>query len=305
MEAIAQYRRVCRLIDQLSPHGRRKRQQFADAVIVKVFFWSTLNDRPVVWACDDESNWPPALLWDIVGTLPSQPTMSRRLRTVGVLQLIERVQTRLSEALEDNVVKAIDTKPLRVGSYSKDRDAKRGRAAGEMARGYKLHALTSGKSFKLWTLTAMNANDQVGAATLLPRLDGTSARGCWGYVTADNGYDANPVYKLAGAAGHQLVAPPRKSNAHVRDTRRNTSQRIRSLDLCANPLHHCGIGDSTFARWLVKQRGQIERNFGNAVMMGLYAPPPWVRTPHRVAAWTAAKLIQRMMRQVEIARVTV
>lgn len=304
MEANKRYRRVCRLIDQLSPHGRRKKQQFSDAVIVKVYFWSTHSDRPVVWACD-ESNWTVPLL-EMIGTLPSQPTMSRRLRTVGVLELIERVQAKLADALADNVVKVVDSKPLRVGSYSKDRDAKRGRAAGEMARGYKLHALTSGKSFKLWTLTAMNTNDQVGAVTLLPKLlDGGAGGGGWGYVAADNGYDANPMHRLTRAANHQLVAPPRKSNAHVRDVRRNTPERIRSLDICANPLKYCGVGDSTFARSLVKQRDQIERNFGNAAMMGMFAPPPWVRTPHRVAAWTAAKLIQRMMRQVEIAGVTV
>jgi len=297
MEA-KRYRRVCRVIDQVSRHERQKKQQFSNRTIVKVFFWSTHCDRPVSWACD-EKNWPEDLRHQTVGlTLPSQPTMSRRMRTVGVLQLIERVQTKLAEVLGDEVVKAIDSKPLKVGNYSKDRDARRGRAAGEMARGYKLHAITSGKAFKLWTLTAMNTNDQVGAAMLLPRLGG------WGYVSADNGYDANAVYREARSVNHQLIAPPRKSNAEVRDVRRNTAERIRSLDLCANPLKHCGLGDS-FGMSLIQQREQVERNFGNAAMSGLHTPPPWVRTPHRVATWTAAKLIQRMMRQIEIDGLTV
>jgi hypothetical protein len=294
MEA-KRYRRLCRIVDQASPHGRLSKQQFADRVIVKVFFFSTHCHEPVGWACDP-AHWPAALLEDLIGMLPSQPTMSRRLRTVGVLQLIERVQTMLAEVLEDDLVKAMDSKPLKVGSYSKDRDVKRGRAAGEMAKGYKLHAMTSGKAFKHWTLTPMNANDQVGAALLLPRLAGQG----FGYVSADNGYDANSVHRLAQAVDHQLIAPPRKSNAQVRDTRRNSAERIRSLDLCADPLQHCGITD-TFAQSLIQRRSQIERNFGNVVMDGLFAPPPWVRTPHRVAAWTAAKLIQRMLRQIEIA----
>jgi hypothetical protein len=296
MEA-KEYRRLCRLVDQLSPHGRRKRQQFSDAAVVKVYFWSTHCDRPVSWACVAD-HWQEALLLELLGTLPSQPTMSRRLRTVGVLQLIERVQVMLARALEDDVVKAIDSKPLKVGSYSKDRDAKRGRAAKEMARGYKLHAVTCGKSFVHWTLSGMNSNDQVGAVLLLlPKL----AAG-WGYVVADNGYDANAVHRVARAANHQLIAPPRKSNAHVRDTRRCTPERIRALDICANPLQHCGLGES-FGLSLLRQRGQVERNFGNATMDGLSSPPPWVRTPHRVATWAAAKIIQRMLRQIEIAGV--
>lgn len=251
----------------------------------------------MLWGCQ-EDNWPQPLLEDLIGTLPSQPTMSRRLRSIGVVQLIERVQTMLAEKLDWGVAKNIDSKPLTVGSYSKDRDAKRGRAGKQMARGYKLHALCVAKSFKHWTLTGMNTNDQVGAALLLPQLKG------WGYVSADNGYDSNAVHQLAASMNHQLIAPPRKSNEAVRDTRRNLPERIRSLDICANPLGHCGLGESMGLE-LLRGRKQIERNFGNVVMDGLYAPPPWVRTPHRVAAWTAAKLSERMLRQIEIARLRI
>lgn len=295
MEA-KRYRRVCRLIGQVSPTRRRKREQHSDAVIVKVYFWATYHDRATSWACEVE-NWPQKVLDEVTGGLPSEPTMSRRMRTVGVLQLIERVQTLLADTLEDDVLKVIDSKPLKVGNYSKDRDAKRGRGAGEMARGYKLHAVTCGKAFKYWTLTAMNSNDQIGAALLLPKLNG------WGYVSADNAYDANPVHEVVRSVGHQLIAPPRKANAHVRDTRRNSAARIRSLDICVNPLQHCGLGES-FGTSLLRRRGQIERNFGNVVMSGMYAPPPWARTPKRVATWVAAKIIQRMERQVEIAGLT-
>jgi len=85
----------------------------------------------------------------------------------------------------------------------------------------------------------------------------------------------------------------------VRDVRRNSGERIRSLDVFADPLRHCGLGRN-FGLIVFGQRRQVERNFGNAAMDGLGSPPPWVRRPHRVAAWTAAKLAQRMMRQVEI-----
>ena len=124
MEA-GRYRRVCGLIDQVSWRRRPKKHSFSDALIVKVYFLATFFDRPTSWACK-ESNWPAGWIDDLIGTLPSQSTMSRRMRSLGVLQLIERVQTMLSQALEDDVVKAIDSKPLPVGSYSKDSDARRG-----------------------------------------------------------------------------------------------------------------------------------------------------------------------------------
>ena len=67
----------------------------------------------------------------------------------------------------------------------------------------------------------------------------------------------------------------------------------------AAALRHCGLPPS-FSLSLVRQREQIERNFGNATMCGLRTPPPWVRRPHRVATWVAAKLIECMLRQVEL-----
>jgi hypothetical protein len=294
MEA-ERYRRVCAVIDQACPHRRARRQQFGDHLILRVYFWAVLHDRPTCWACDP-GNWPEARR---PFELPSQPTMSRRLRTVGVLAALERAHTLLADRFEPTPLKQIDSKPLVVGNYSKDPDARRGRAAGEMARGYKLHALRSGGVLRHWTLAAMNVNDQVPARDLLARLAGDPRDTGWGYVGADNQYDANPVHASAGSVNHQLVAPPRKANAEVRDARRNTAARLRSLELCANPLAACGMGPS-FGLDVMRERKGIERTFGHAVMLGLHAPPPWVRRPHRMATWTAAKLCVQMVRLLEI-----
>ena len=58
-------------------HPRRKRVIFNDHIIVMVYLWSVLWDRPVSWACDKD-NW--------FGTndfeLPSDSAMSNRLRNV-------------------------------------------------------------------------------------------------------------------------------------------------------------------------------------------------------------------------------
>src|SRR3954454_5900357 len=86
---------VYRLIEQEDKHRDRaslrgRRLRYADADVAAVLAWAALHDRPVSWACLPE-NWlrgPDGLRpW----VLPSQPTVSRRLRTVPVLQLLERV----------------------------------------------------------------------------------------------------------------------------------------------------------------------------------------------------------------------
>jgi hypothetical protein len=137
------YRAISKLIISLAHSPRGARRQFNDRWIIMVYLWSVINDRCVSWACDQQ-NWPKDLL-DC--PLPSGPTMSRRLRTVGVLQLLERLLMLLTDACPVPIVKTIDSKPMLVGAYSKDRDAKRGRIArNQYARGYRLHALCHGRA---------------------------------------------------------------------------------------------------------------------------------------------------------------
>ena len=282
------YRALEKLIWQVAHPSRRKREQFNDKIVVLVLIWAVLHDRAVRWACQEE-NWPK----DHCFPLPSVTTMSRRLRTVGVLQLLERVLRLLSEQSDhQHLVKSIDSKPLRVGYYSQDRDAKKGRAGGGKARGYKLHALTCNGIVTHWMLSGMNENDQVPAYRLLEHLKGS------GYVAADNGYDANKLHQKAQDCQHQLVAPPRQSNHNVRDLRRNCPARLRSLDLCDSPLFACGQS-SVFGKGILKERVKIERLFSQLCFDGLDAPPPWVRTPHRVAQWTAVKLLIRLLKQAQ------
>ncbi|HEV7300420.1 MAG TPA: hypothetical protein VGN72_13720 [Tepidisphaeraceae bacterium] len=138
---------VYQLIFSLA-HPPRRRHQFADQWIVLIYLWATLHDRPVVWACDAR-NWPGTM----EASLPVDSTVSRRLRTVGVLQLLERAMARAADLFgPPPLVKQLDSKPLFVGACSGDRDAKRGRVAnGIMARGYRLHSLNHGRVVRAWT----------------------------------------------------------------------------------------------------------------------------------------------------------
>lgn len=280
------WRTLYRHLMSVAHEPRRKRQQFGDRIIVLVYLWSVLHDRAVTWACS-QKNWPK----EICFTLPSDTTMSRRLPSLGVQQLIERVVAAAADLFDVPLVKAMDSKPMLVGAYSKDRDAKRGRlAAGQFARGYRLHAMTHGRTVQKWTLSTMCEHDSVPAATLLSSLRGG------GYVVVDNAYDSNDLHQRAAVFNHQLVAPAREVNKGVRDQRYNCPQRLRALDLLDSPLQHCGL-ESQFGIELYNQREAVEGCFGELSMMGLNYLPAWVRGPRRVALWTAGKILLHLCRR--------
>ncbi len=279
------YRVVYRFVMSITHVGRAKRQQFSDRTILLVYLWSVLHDRPACWACDP-INWPATL----DRPLPSDTTLSRRLRSLGVLQLLERVLTAVADLTPAGPVKLIDSKPLLVGAYSKDRDAKRGRlAARQMARGYRLHALNHGRAVRFWTLASMNQHDSQVAPQLLEKLSG------WGYAVGDNAYDSNALHELSAAQNHQLIAPPQPKVRHLRDAKHNTPQRLHALDVLASPLEFAGQPDR-FGIGLYNQREAIESGFGELTMMGLDHLPAWVRGPRRVARWTAGKILLYLIR---------
>src|ERR1700761_478444 len=281
------YRVLLLIVMNLSHSPRGPRRQFCDQWVIMVYLWSVINDRPVCWACQ-EHNWPAGLL---DRPLPSCSVMSRRLRTLSVLQLLERLLQYLSDLSPVPLVKTIDSKPLYVGAYSKDRDAKRGRIAARcFARGYRLHALCHGRAVRFWTITSMNLHDSSPAAAWLPRLGGGG-----GVAGGGNAYDTNDCHRHAALADHQLVAPPRYQNRHVRDKKANVAQRLRALDLLASPLEKCGQVNR-FGVGLYNCREAAESCFGELTIAGLNYLPAWVRGPRRVALYTAAKITLHLYR---------
>jgi hypothetical protein len=275
------YRALLKILSSIAHPPRGAWRQFNDRWIIMVYLWSVINDRPVSWACD-EQNWEKDQL---DRPLPSNGTMSRRLRTVGVLQLMERLQMTLTDASPTPLVKTVDSKPMVVGAYSKDKDAKRGRLSERLfARGYRLHALCHDRTVRSWLIAPMNLHDSQVAPQLLDRLEGGG-----GYAVADNAYDTNHCHAHAAAADHQLVAPPRFGNRHVRDARGNLPQRLRTLDLLASPLERCGE-PNRFGIALYNLREKAESCFGELSIKGLNYLPAWVRGPRRVALYAAAKL---------------
>ena len=104
---------------------------FSDRRIVEVHLWAVLHDRPVSWAVQPR-HWPPHRRSQ---KLPSDATMSRRLKRLGVLQLLEALEDLLCVGLPMLMAMNIDAMPLPVGGHGKDPDAAWGRAANGRAKG--------------------------------------------------------------------------------------------------------------------------------------------------------------------------
>lgn len=261
-----------------------KGKQFSDAIIVIVHLWAVLLERPTSWACRLE-NWPK----DAWAALPSPSTMSRRLRTIGVLSLIEQVQSALSELLPSSLGKWIDSKPLAVSPYSKDRDARVGHGCGFAAKGYKIHVIVDAVSRRVdaWTLASMNRHESPIAQVLIDWLPKSSVA----YLIGDNSYDTNPVHDKAAQKDCQLLAAP-KPSAKGLGKRKHSPHRIHGRELLANPLKVVGQSQS-FGTSMLQSRIGIEQSFGfwGNICCGLHGLPNWVRRPRRVALWIAGKLL--------------
>jgi len=246
---------------------------FTDRWILLVYFWAVIHDRPTSWACQ-RINWP-----DDLGParLPSQPTMSRRLRTPHIQWALALIMEQLRGDPAVGLLKFIDAKPLPVGGASKDPDAHWGRGTRTAIKGYKLFALWGPGPVPLaWEVRAADRSESTEADRLIPHLGGG------GYLLGDSIYDCNRLYDLAMRHNHQLIAPPKRPGKGLGHCYQS-SHRLRGLDLLASPF-----GQAVYAA-----RDDIERDFGHLTSFGggLTGLPSWVRRLGRVGMWVEAKLI--------------
>lgn len=262
-----------RLLQSVAKDFHQKNVTYQPWILAAVLLWAALHDRPLSWACQPR-NWSTTRLRPV--QLPSPATLSRRLYTVATGLFLRALEQRLRDSGQPRLVAFLDGKPLPVGGASQDPDAKRGRAASGMAKGYKLHAVWSNRPMpEAWDVTPLNVHELVVAERLLEQLSGG------GYLLADGNYDSSPLADQAHARGYQLVAPL-PANAG-KGHRYQSPHRLRNRDLLA--------GD--FGKALYALRGSIERSFGNATSFaaGLGPLPAWVRRLHRVRTWVWAKLL--------------
>jgi hypothetical protein len=262
---------------------RQKYVQIQPWIIVATMLWAALHDRPVNWACNPR-NWTTTKLRP--PCIPSPATMSRRVDKLATGLFWHRLEQKLRSSGHAGLLAFIDGKPLPVGGNSKDPDARWGRSAGGLAKGYKLHAVWStGVLPETWEVEPLNTSEKQVGDRLMEQLS------CGGYLLADGEYDASYLYDHAFARGYQLVSPFRKAKKPGTGKHYQSPHRLHSIELLQDD----------FGRTLYKTRTQIERCFGNATSFagGLAPLPAWVRGLPRVRTWVWAKLLINAVRIVK------
>lgn len=254
----------------------RWRPEYSDSLIVAMYLWGVMHDRPQGWACRREnyhSLFRPR-------RLPSASRFSRRIRGERCQWLLQEIYRRLADVENPSPVNYIDGRPFPVGGCSKDVEARPGRVRGGQARGYRLHALVSEDQRVLnWMVTAMNEAETTCAQELL-----ATAAAVGEVLLGDGVFDASFLYDAAKARGSCLVAAIRADRLQSTPrAHRNSPERLVAVEQWKHGV----------ARYVYRDRIRVEATFGNQSSYGggLGPLPAWVRTRARVTRWIGAKLI--------------
>jgi IS5 family transposase len=258
-----------------APHDGR--WTFAVSEVVLTYFWAVLQNKPVSWACQ-RRNWP-------VGrwrqSLPTPSTMSRRLRTLQVQEMIAAIEHAVLGQPGATWVYAVDAKALPVSRHSGDPDARFGRGAGGTDKGYKLHVIYGQNgSIAAYAVEPLNVDERVVARRLVEEAKVN------GYVVADAYYDDNKLYEAVRQQEGQLLAPRRYGSGRGLGHHPHSPARLRAIEMIEGPT-------PDWAEALLHSRGGIERYFGTlaSTSYGLDRLPTWIRTLPRVRRWVQVKLI--------------
>lgn len=245
---------------------------YKDWEIVVIYMWAVIHDRPTSWACQRQ-HWQK----DQLVRLPNQSTVSRRLQSAAVKDLVNEIQSSLA-ATHHRRYLCIDGKPLVVSDHSKDPDARNGKAGKGFSKGYRLHAIWGNSPIpEVFEVTGMNTGEAKVARQLVNDLE--CPNDTW--LVGDKQYDSNPLHDAAHEHGIQLIAQQKRSGGlgHCK----HSPHRLRCFAILKTKL-----GAS-----LLKYRERIERYFGKltCTSIGLSCLPAWVRRKWRVKLWVQAKLM--------------
>lgn len=258
---------------------RHKRDRYSTALIVRVYHWACLHDRPVSWACRP-ANWAPSVR---PAALPDQSTMSRRTRRDDFWAFLQRVGRRMNGKVQPALVKVVDGKALELPNHTSDRDATWSRGVSRTSVGYKLHAISSGNPMPdAFAITTLNTCEKRMAARMIKRVGGC------GYLLGDAHFDASWLFDHCHEHHHQLVCPRAKPGTgeghhYVSPHRR------RAIAMLEVPRAVSG----SFGHDLYDRRTDVERDFSQMTCFGagLGPLPAWVRRIWRVRHWVMNKLL--------------
>lgn len=273
------FRRLYKVVGAVASRAVGRRCTFSDFDVLLTFVLAAVANKPLSWACRRENR--PLWCWRV--GVPTPSTMSRRTRTRHFQRLLLELNAALVAQLPGSSLKFLDGKPLLVAGHTRDRDARRGRAAGGWGDGYRLHALFDAcgrvDAFAVTALGGAGSGEATVARELLvPACD---LRGA--LVLGDGNFDSNPLYAAVADAGGRLEAPRRKAGTGLGHGREQHPDRLRAVE----DLERTAGGAADFRRL----RLGAEQCFGLMAQLGLGAPPPWVRRLRRVRMWAMGRVI--------------
>jgi len=249
---------------------------FSDSSIALIHFLGVIRGRSMRWA-HQKRNWP---LWMRRLSCPSYSQLMRRLKGESVRKLIAGLCLEFRNELPHSKEKFCDGKPLTVGGFSKDPDARAGKLPGDgWGRGYKVHVLVDAcGAVDLFTVTALNA----GEATVMTRLV-AFADLKQTTVRADSNYDSNPLYTAFDARGSRLIANRKKPGTGLGHQWHHPHRLL--------AIHQLEGSDATLKEHK-RHRIRVEQALAHVtnVPFGLSPLPNFVRRKDRVAMWVLSKL---------------
>ena len=259
--------------------GPSRRIRFGDNLIVKMYFWAVGHDRPLSWACDREHYHG----WFRPRELPSVSQFCRRIKTPRFQQFLQHIHDATTNDCELKAINFLDGKPLVVGNYTRDPEAKTGYAAGQLGKGYKLHALaTDGRKFASWSVESLNVHEMCVARKLVDQLPHVPQGALF---LADGNYDAHKLHKDIHARGGWLWVKPRGHGKHP--------VTLRQMGKARRALLQVWEQTPAYAKGVYNKRINIEGLFSNITSYagGLSPLPNFVRRLDRVRRWVGAKII--------------
>lgn len=257
---------------------------YCDGLILFIFFYAVFTNRSPRWA-SDKRNWP---LWCRHIRFPSYSQLMKRLSTAATQQQMDLINRLLRLQLPRTFQKNCDGKPLIVGGFSKDPDARLGKVPDGWARGYKLHAISDfAGPFDATRVTALDAGEPTVAQTLVRSLAPKGLKGLNQMILrGDSNYDSNRLYRTVEQCGGRLIAPRKKPGRglghHPQHPHRLWAIRELEDPMSSSALEHHRL-----------LRNRIEQSFAHLTNLsfGLWALPNFVRRLPRVRQWVLAKIL--------------
>lgn len=252
-----------------------RRFEYSDRLIILMWLWAVLHDRPLSWACQREnysSLFRPR-------TLPGVSQFCKRLATERFVLVRRHLHEVLSAKGHADLLHILDGKALTINDYSTDPDARNGIASGKFHFGYKVHARAASSGFLVdYRVFSLNVGEPNTALDLLATLP----KGAM--VLADANYDSRFLYEAVREKGATLLTRL-KGRTTVR-------QKLKEMGPARREAIDAWNNDPELCERVLHKRDSIERTFAHLTSFGggLGPLPAWVRRLHRVRLWVDAKI---------------